>query len=256
MPRRTSYSAGTPCWVDLSTTDQEAAARFYGAVLGWTVREQPGGMYAFFEHDGEVAAGLAALTPEQAAAGMPPSWSMYVRVDDADAAAARAAELGGTVRTPPFDVPEAGRMAVVADTQGAIFLLWQPARFEGAAVVNEVGAWVWNDLQTPDPAAAAAFYGDLFGWDVAEVPGSDGQYSSVAHEGRTVGGIMPSPPGMEHPFWSTYVGVTSVDDTLGAVEAAGGRPIAGPMEVPAGKFAVVADPTGAVFALFEGDYDD
>ena len=256
MGRRTSYTAGTPCWVDLSTTDLEAAARFYGAVLGWTVRDQPGGMYAFFERDGEVVAGLAALSPEQAAAGMPPSWSMYVRVDDPDAAAARAAELGGTVRTPAFDIPEAGRMAVVADPQGAIFLLWKPAPFEGAAIVNEVGAWVWSDVQTSDPAAAAEFYGALFGWEVAEVPGSGGQYSSIAHEGRAIGGVMPAPPGVEHPFWSTYFGVDSVDATLERVEAAGGRRVAGPLDVPAGRFAAAGDPTGAVFSLSEGRFDD
>jgi predicted enzyme related to lactoylglutathione lyase len=256
MGRRTSYSAGTPCWVDLSTTDLEGAARFYGAVLGWTVREGPGGMYRFFERDGDVVAGLAELTPQQAAAGMPPSWSMYVCVDDADAAAARAVELGGTVRTPPFDIPDAGRMAAIADPQGAILLLWTPAPFAGAAVVNEVGAWAWNDVQTTDVAGASAFYGAMFGWKVAEVPGSGGQYHGVAHESRRIAGVMPAPPGVEHPFWATYFGVASLDATLEQVEAGGGRRLFGPVEVPAGRFAAVADPAGAAFSLIEGQYDD
>lgn len=254
MGRRTTYSAGTPCWVDLATTDVESAGRFYGAVFGWTVREQPG--YSFFERDGEVVAGLAALTPEQTAGGMPPSWSMYVRADDPDALAARVVELGGTVRTPPFDIPDAGRMAVIADPEGAIFLLWRPAPFEGAAVVNDVGAWSWNDLQSTDVAGATAFYGALFGWEITEVPGSDGQYFGVAHEGRTIAGVMPAPPGAQHPFWTTYVGVDAVDAALERVAAAGGRTLAGPIDVPAGRFAAVVDPAGAVISFFEGGYDD
>jgi predicted enzyme related to lactoylglutathione lyase len=254
MGERTAYTDGTPCWVDLATTDLEAAGRFYGAVFGWTVREQPN--YSFFERDGAVVAGLAPLTPDQAAAGMPPSWSMYVHAGDLDALAARAAELGGTVRTPPFDIPEAGRMAVIADPQGAIFLLWKPAPFAGAAVVNEVGAWSWSDLQTTDVAGATAFYGGLFGWEITEIPGSGGQYFGVAHEGRSIGGVMPAPPGVEHPYWATYIGVASVDLALEQVAAAGGRTLAGPIAVPAGRFAAVADPTGAVISLVDGEFDD
>jgi predicted enzyme related to lactoylglutathione lyase len=256
MGRRTTYSAGTPCWVDLSTTDLEAAARFYGAVLGWKVREQPSGAYSFFERDGDVVAGLAQLSPEQAAAGMPPAWSMYVKADDPDALAARVIELGGTVRTAAFDVPEAGRMAVVADPQGAIFLLWKPAPFEGAEVVNGVGAWAWNDVQTPDPAAAADFYRALLGWEIAEVPGSGGQYWSIIHEGRAIGGVMAAPPGVDRPFWASYFGVDSVAAALEHAEAAGGKRLAGPIDVPTGRFAAVTDATGAVFSVLEGTYDD
>ena len=255
MGRRTTYSEGTPCWVDLSTTDVEAAARFYGTVLGWTVRDQPGGAYGFFERDGEVVAGLAPLSPEQAAAGMPPSWSMYVKADDPNAVAARVTELGGTVRTPAFDVPEAGRMVVVADPQGAVFLLWKPAPFEGAAVVNGVGAWAWNDLQTPDVQPAAEFYRALFGWEIAEIPGSGGQYWSVRHEGRAIAGLMPAPPGVEHPFWTSYFGVESIGAALEHAQAAGGQRLAGPIEVPAGRFAAARDPQGAIFSLIEGEYD-
>jgi predicted enzyme related to lactoylglutathione lyase len=255
MGRRTTYTPGTPCWVDLSTSDLDGARAFYGAVFGWTVRHQPGGMYAFFERDGDVVAGLAEMSADQQAAGMPPVWSMYVRADDPDAIAARAAELGGTVRAPAFDVPEAGRMAVVADPQGAILLAWKPNPFEGAPLVNEPGAWAWSDLQTPDPAAAQAFYAPLFGWDVAEVPGSDGLYFSLSNDGRRFGGIMRAPQ-VQQPFWTTYFGVASLDDVLATIEASGGHKVAGPMQVPGGRFAAATDPQGATFSLVEGDFDD
>jgi predicted enzyme related to lactoylglutathione lyase len=147
-------------------------------------------------------------------------------------------------------------MAIVADPQGAGFVLWQPAPFPGAAIVNEPGAWAWNDLQCNDPAAAAPFYVGLFGWSVAEVPGSGGVYHGVVNAGRRIGGIMRSPAPVEHPFWMTYFGAADVDADLARVKSAGGRQIVAPTAVPAGRFAVVADPAGAVFALVDGEFDD
>jgi predicted enzyme related to lactoylglutathione lyase len=254
MPRRTSYQPGTFCWVDLSTTDLDAAKRFYGELFGWDTRDQP--MYAFFDLDGAVVAGLAELQPQQAQAGMPPSWSTYVCVADADAAAARARELGASVTAEPFDIPEAGRMGVIADPQGAILLVWQPAPFEGAEVVNEDGAWSWSDLQTPDPAVAAQFYAQLFGWQITPIAESGGMYSTIAAGERTIGGIMRAGDGAANPFWTTYIGVPSADAVVEQAQGSGGRLVFGPMDVPAGRFALVADPQGAVFGVVQGAYDD
>lgn len=256
MGRRTTYTPGTPCWVDLTTTDAEDAKRFYGAVFGWTAREEAALDYTFFELDGAAAAGMQALTDEQREQGMPPSWSMYVRTDDADATVARATGLGATVVAAPFDVPGAGRMAALADPQGGVVLLWQPVEFAGAAVVNEVGAWAWDDLQTTDPEGAAPFYEALFGWTTAEVPGSDGIYRSIAHEGRNIGGIMRAQREIAQPYWTVYFGVADVDEALERSTAAGGRTLVEPMAVPSGRFAVALDPQGAVFCLVDGEFDD
>jgi predicted enzyme related to lactoylglutathione lyase len=256
MGRRTTYTPGTPCWVDLTTTDPDDAKRFYGAVFGWTVREAPAINYTFFEHEGATVAGLQALMDEQREQGMPPSWSMYVRTDDADASVARAAELGATVMSEPFEIPGAGRMGVVADPQGGVVLLWEPGEFAGAAVVNEVGAWAWDDLQTTDPEGAAPFYEALFGWASAEVPGSDGIYRSIAHEGRNIGGIMRAQREIAQPYWTVYFGVADVDAALARVVAEGGRKLVEPMAVPSGRFAVALDPQGAVFCLVDGEFDD
>jgi uncharacterized protein len=256
MGRRTDYTPGTPCWVDLTTTDVEAAKRFYGAVLGWTVREAPAIDYTFFENDGATVAGLQTLMDEQREQGMPPSWSMYVHTDDADATVARAAQLGATVMSEPFAIPGAGRMGVVADPQGGVILLWEPAEFAGAAMVNEVGAWAWDDLQTTDPEGAAPFYEALFGWATAEVPGSAGVYRSIAHEGRTIGGIMRAQRAIAQPYWTVYFGVADVDAALARVAAEGGRTLMEPMAVPSGRFAVAMDPQGAVFCFVDGEFDD
>jgi predicted enzyme related to lactoylglutathione lyase len=256
MGRRTTYSAGTPNWVDLTTSDLAGAQAFYGAVFGWKTREVMPGFYSYFvDHDGAIVAGLAELNETQIARGMPPSWSMYVSVDDIDASTARAAELGGTVVFGPEPIEGTGELAAVADPQGAIVLLWEAAPFAGAEVVNGPGLWSWNDLQTPDAEAAAPFYAELFGWEITPIPESGGLYSSIAIDGRPVGGIMRSTQAPQ-PFWAVYFGVADVDDALEAVAGAGGTTLVEPITVPSGRFAVALDPQGALVCVVDGDFDD
>jgi uncharacterized protein len=255
MAQRSSYDAGTFCWVDLSTVDVGASVDFYRRVFGWTADGHEGTGYVIFQKDGVAVAGLMEINEEQRAGGVPPFWNTYVTVQDADATAARVTELGGAVHVPPFDIETTGRTAVVADPQGAVFMLWQPRDFAGAALVNTEGAWAWSDLQTSDVDGAIAFYPELFGWQIAEVPGSGGQYFSISSRGRAIGGVMPAGAGTPRPYWAVYFGVHSAGAALEHAEAAGGERLAGPIDVPAGRFAFASDPLGAVFAVFEGDFD-
>jgi predicted enzyme related to lactoylglutathione lyase len=254
MGTRESYANGTFCWVDLATTDTEAAKAFYGALFGWSLQEVP--QYGFFRRGDAVVAGLAELQPAQRDAGVPPSWSSYVRVEEADAVCARAEQLGGAVRAAPFEIPQAGRMAVLADPQGAVFLLREPGKFPGAELVNTPGSFTWNDLQTTDPEAAAGFYRDLFGWEIAATEGAGGAYFTIRNRGRMNGGLMRSPQEGVPPFWMAYFGVESLDGAMEQTRQAGGAVLAGPIEVPAGRFAALRDPQGAVFSVMEGEYDD
>ena len=256
MGQRASYEPGNFCWVDLATTDVAAARDFYAEVFGWSDDGHPETGYTIFRKDGAAVAGLMPQSEEQARHGVGPAWTTYVCVQNADAAAARAAELGGSIGVPAFDLEATGRMAVVADPQGAVFALWQPGDFQGAELVNEVGAWAWNDVQTTDVDGAATFYRELFGWDIAEVPGSGGRYFSISHGGRTIGGVMPAPPGVDRPSWSVYFGVDSAGAALERAEAAGGQRLVAPIDVPAGRFAVASDPLGAAFAVVDGDFDE
>jgi hypothetical protein len=148
----------------------------------------------------------------------------------------------------PFDVLDVGRMAVIADPAGAAFCIWEPRAHIGASVVNAPGALTWNDLITPDPDAAAQFYGALFGWTFVEIPNSGG-YRAIQNDGRSNGGMM-SREGMP-PAWIPYFGHADLDGLLARVGA-----LSGPVAVPSGRFAVFADPQGAVFAALTGDYDD
>jgi predicted enzyme related to lactoylglutathione lyase len=254
MGERTSYTPGTFNWVDLNTDDQEGAKAFYGALLKWQYEDIPigeGMVYSMAKIDGHSVAALGPLQGE----GMPPHWNCYVSVEDADASAARAAELGATLLAEPFDVFEAGRMAAFADPQGAVLSVWQAKDNIGAGLVNAPGALSWNDLITPDVEASAAFYSALFGWEISEVEGSQGQYWSIVNAGRPNGGLMPMPPG-GHPAWNLYFACEDVDATVAQAGELGARTIMPATDVPnGGRFAILGDPSNAVFSVVSGAMD-
>ena len=164
---RETYPPGVPCWVDTSQEDPGAAAAFYGGLLGWeftdVTPEGAPGRYLVGRKDGKDVAAIS--SPPEASDRPPAMWNTYVRVENADATADRAAAAGGAIVIDPFDIPEAGRMAVLADPEGAVFSVWQAKGFAGAQLVNEAGTWNFSDLVTGDAAAAERFYWELFGWE-------------------------------------------------------------------------------------------
>jgi uncharacterized protein len=201
--------------------------------------------------DGHSVAALGGLQGE----GVPPHWNCYVTVDDADASAARASELGATLLAEPFDVFDAGRMAAFQDPHGAVLSVWQPKENIGAGLVNAPGALSWNDLLSPDVEASATFYRALFHWEISEVEGSEGQYWSILNQGRQNGGILPLPPGA-HPAWNLYFGTEDTDATTARTGELGGATVMGPIQVPNGsRFAILRDPSNAVFSVASGPYD-
>jgi predicted enzyme related to lactoylglutathione lyase len=246
MGTRTSYTPGTFCWVDLVADDPAAAKAFYAGLFGWTY-EGPDD-YAVAQLDG---AAVAAIGPKPDPAG-PPHWNCYVSVEDATTTATRARELGATILVEPTDVGDSGRLAIFGDPQGAILSLWQPGEQFGAAVVNGPGLLSWNDLLTPDPAASAAFYTELFGWTITEI--APGRYWSIANGDAKNGGMMPTPPG-GHPAWNLYFGTEDTATAIARATELGGTVVIGPMEVPGGKFAIIRDPQNAVFSVLDGQYD-
>ena len=260
MGARTEHAPGTLSWVDLATTDPGGAKRFYADLFGWSFDDQDAGggaVYTMCRLGDDHVAALSAQREDEREQGIPPHWNNYVTVEDADASAARADELGGAVLVEPFDVLTAGRMAVVADPTGAVLCLWTARESIGATRVNEPGCLTWNDCMTTDPAAARTFYESLFGWSYEQMAGgADVEYWVCRNGERTNGGLLKSPaPGMPS-FWYPYFAVESVDDARARIETGGGRVSAGPREVPAGRFVVAADPQGATFAVFEGEFDD
>jgi predicted enzyme related to lactoylglutathione lyase len=263
MSERTSYTPGTPCWVDLAAADIEASAAFYKDLLGWDVPERENsaemGGYRRAESDGADVAGMMPLM----AAGQPPAWNTYVAVEDADATAALVTENGGTAIAPPMDVMDLGKMAVFSDPTGAVFGIWQPGTFVGAAKVNEPGALAWNELNTRDTGAAKAFYGAVFGWSFRDQEmkrdagehGPDVYTEWLLNEGdeESIGGMLDISglmPDQIPANWLSYFAVEDTDAAVAKIEAAGGRVGYGPVDIPAGRFAVAMEPdNGATFAV-------
>lgn len=258
MGERTGYAPGTFCWTDLATTDQPAAKAFYGELFGWEAEDMPVEQDVFYSMqrvDGLSVAAIAPMPQQQRDAGAPPAWQSYVSVQDADASAERAKELGGAVHAAPFDVMEAGRMAIIQDPQGAYFMVWQPNQQFGAALVNAPGAIVWNELATSDLDGASAFYSGLFGWRTAQFEMSPMPYLSIKNGDANNGGIRELAPPGTPPHWLVYFGVEDIDASLAKLEALGGTTIVGAQDIQIAKIAVVQDPQGAVFALYSGQLE-
>jgi predicted enzyme related to lactoylglutathione lyase len=258
MGERTRYEPGTFCLVGLATSDPAPATSFYASLFGWDSEELSAGevgSYTVLRRDGKEVAILYRQTPEARAAGAPPHWTSYISVEDADTAAARAGELGGAaVFREPFDVLDAGRVAAVRDPTGAIVSLWQPRSLVGAALVNDVGAWCWNELETTDVERAKAFFGELLGW---EYETDERGYASIKNAGTLNGGMReqtdrePETP----PNWLPYFTVENVDGAVRQAEQVGGRRLEPTTEIHVGRFAVITDPQGAALAVFEGETD-
>ena len=258
MSEFTSHTPGTFCWPELSTTDQTAAVAFYRALFGWDVNEQPIGpteMYSMFQMRGMEVGAAYNMRPEERQHGAPPHWNSYVTVKNVDEAVKKAEGLGAKVFAPPFDVMDAGRMAILQDPTGAMFQVWQANKHIGAKILSEPGALCWTELTTTDTKAAEAFYVGLFGWTPKHSPaGAPMEYTEFSVSGTPGVGMMPKPaqmPAHIPSFWMPYFQVTSVDVSASKAKELGGSLVVGPQDIPdAGRFAVISDPQGAVFAIF------
>jgi hypothetical protein len=259
MGERTQYTPGTFSWADLTTTDQEAGKLFYAGLFGWDYEDSPVGdgvYYSMATLDGKHVAAISAQPQQQRDAGAPPAWNSYVTVQDADAALARAEQLGGIVHAPAFDVMEAGRMGVVQDPQGAYFLVWQPNQHIGAAVVNVPGALCWNELGSPDLDGSASFYGDLLGWTTSPMEGADPPYLVIQNaDGHSNGGIRPPAPPGTPPFWLVYFATADIGASLANATELGGHVLLHATDIGIAKIGLVQDPQGAVFALYDGQLE-
>jgi uncharacterized protein len=258
MPERTSHPPGTISWTDLETSDQEGAKAFYAGLLGWEYEDMEAGggaIYSMAKLNGRSAAAMSGQRAGDAEKGIPPHWNLYVTVEDLDATVGKVADAGGQVFAEPFDVFDAGRMAVIADPSGAALCLWQPGTNIGAEVVNEPGAMSWADLATTDAPAAQAFFTELLGWrfqQMSETP----PYWVIFNGERNQGGMTVPPPSVPSN-WFPYFVVDDIEVAGQTAQATGGTQFLGPIEVPGGgRFSLIMDPQGAPFGILQGEMDD
>jgi len=272
MSERDRYIPGVPCWADTSQLDPEAAVAFYRGLFGWDFEDvmpadAPGHYFTARLHGGDVAA--VASAPEGAGRAW---WNTYIWVESADDAAAKVREAGGSVLEEPFDVFDAGRMAICADPEGAPFSVWQAGRNRGAGVVNEPGSLNFNNLHTLDLEGAQAFYGAVFGWDLIGVrdgflawalpaygdfleertPGMRENMRSMGAPDRfeeVVASVAPIPADQPDtfPHWGVTFAVDDADDIAARADKLGGWVVVPPFDAPWVRMTIISDPQGATF---------
>jgi uncharacterized protein len=275
---RDGYPPGVPCWVDTGQPDPEAAVSFYGGLFGWEFEDRmppdtPGRYFVAQLRGRDVAA--VGSQPEQAPPT--PAWNTYVWVDSADETAAKVKDAGGSVLMEPFDVLDAGRMAVLADPSGAAFCVWQAGRHRGAQLVNEPGTWNFSELNTRDPDDAKAFYGAVFGWEAQTVELGDGGFTffrvpgygdylaqrdpdlrdRMAADGApegfedAVAWLVPMTsdqfPDEVPPHWSITFAVDDADAAAARAADLGGKVTVPPFDAPYVRMTLLSDPQGATF---------
>jgi len=256
MAEVTRHEPGQFCWPELATSDRPAAKAFYSSVFGWTADDRPAGpgvVYTMLKLHGLDVGAIYEQEKEEAARGVPPHWNVYVSVASADETAARARRLGGTILAEPFEVMDAGRMAVIQDPAGAVVCAWQGRRHGGARVVDEPGAMCWCELATTDPEKAGRFHAELFGWRLKP---SGGDYTEFQRGVQSIGGMMAITPewGDVPSHWLTYFAVGEVDGTASKAQKLGAQARLPPRDIPnVGRFAVLIDPQGAPFAIIRLD---
>ncbi|MFG2330948.1 VOC family protein [Streptomyces sp. NPDC048604] len=259
----TDFAPGSPCWLDLGAPDVPAAASFYGNVLDWEYEPMTGGGEdmegGMFRKDGKIVAGLGKLTEK----GARSAWMIYYSVADADATTEAVERAGGTVRVPPMDLEEWGRMAQYSDPLGGQFAVWQPGTSKGVDLVDAPGSLSWTELYTSDAAAAREFYGSVFGWQYSdmELPGGGGTYTLITPAGlpqeRMQGGLMELPKenlalAGGHPYWHPVFDVVDCDAAIAKVTENGGSVQMGPDDAEdVGRLAVCLDPSNADFVVLK-----
>lgn len=270
------YIPGVPCWTDTQQSDPAAGAEFYSGLFGWeceNIMPTESGSPYFVGRIDDKDAGAVGSVPDDAPADeeWQPVWNTYVWVEGADDAAAKTTELGGKVITAPFDVPQAGRMAVLADPDSAVFCVWEAGEHRGAGIVNQHGSVNFNDLNTRDIETAEAFYGALFGWEVLDVYGDRmwtlpgyGAHLDLLNPGTTQSmREMGAPEGFEHvvasltkipadqpdtpAHWGVTFAVDDADTAAARAQELGGEVLTEPYDAPWVRQTVLRDPQGAVF---------
>lgn len=250
------HEPGSFCWIELGATDQEAAKTFYTKLFGWTVNDfpmGPGQYYSMFGLEGRNVGAAYTLDPKNMP-GVTPNWALYISVKSADETAAKASASGGKVLGGPFDVMEFGRMAVLQDPTGAVFDVWEPKLHAGLGIAGVPGTICWADLSTPDQDAAKGFYEKVFGWKIAPGEHDSSGYLHIQNGEQFIGGVPPA----QHrgpdtpPHWQLYFWVENADAATALARELGAKVLMEPMTMEGvGRWSVVADPQGAVFALFQ-----
>ncbi len=258
MTGQMEYGPGSFAWADLAARELGVAKDFYVSLFDWTLEEVPmgcGAVYSIFRKGDKQVCGMYEMCPDMREGDHPSYWQSYVAVENTDETAKKAAELGARLIQEPYDVPEAGRMAVIRDPADAILSLWQLKEHEEVPMMNQPGAISWNELLTRDLERAASFYAALFGWTSVVKPSPAGGDYTVFQSGEEHrAGMLEIRPDMGDmsPCWVVYFGVENLDAALEKAKSLGGKGTFDPLDIPdVGRIGGIADPQGACFTAME-----
>jgi uncharacterized protein len=257
MAEVTRHFPGTFCWVELSTPDTLAASRFYSEMFGWRRSFMPmedGRFYTTLQLDGKDIGAFQEIYEENVQPDAATGWRLYIATDNVDKSVQKALALGGTLLSPPTDVSDVGRLAVMQDPTGAVFALWQARDHIGAEVINQFGALSWQELVTTDFETARDFYASLFGWQTQTRAAGAKTYTTfkVKKPAQEAGGIQPSNPTLTNnrSQWLAYFAVEDFEQSIRTAQRLGAKVKAGPNEMPnLGRCATLEDPQGALFSI-------
>jgi uncharacterized protein len=255
QPPSGEHHVGKVIWVELVTPNLTSAEHFYAGLFGWTFSEIHSRTtdYALAMLDGHPVCGIvqhAAPAEEH----RQPAWLTFIAVSDVDATKQLVVERGGRVLFAPHAYPQRGRQAVFADPQGAVFAALASTSGDPPDVLASPGEWIWSSLIAQDPGTDAAFYQNLFGYEVFDLPGDDGsEHLILSTEDYARASVNALPEaGRHHPHWLNFVRVLDTMQMTTTVTKLGGRVLVEPrVDRHGGKVAVVADPSGAPFGLLE-----
>lgn len=248
---------GRPVWYELMCKDPAAARRFYATLVGWRIDESPlpGSTmdYRMISADDGLVGGVFTLTDDMCQQGAMPCWLMYLGVDDVDASVGAITAAGGAALLQPFEIPNVGRIAMVADPQGAVFYVMRGHSDEVSTVCDpaKAGHGAWHELHAADGPQATAFYEAQMRWAKADAVdmGPMGLYQLFSIGGQALGGIMTDKQ-FPRAAWLVYFRVDGIERAALRITEAGGKVVHGPAEVPGGGWIVNGiDPEGAMFAL-------
>ena len=273
MPDRDGFIPGVPCWIDTSQPDPKAAAEFYGDLFGWELEDvmPPDAPVRYFmARIRGLDVGAVGSIPE--GAPQMATWNTYIWVDSADETAKKVSDAGGKALMEPFDIMDAGRMAVFTDPEGAMFMVWQADQNKGSQVVNEHGTNNFNNLNTRDLESAKAFYGAVFGWETLDLDGGNVMWALPGygdHLEELSPGLLKGMEEMGAPrgfadvvaginrisadqpdtpaHWGLTFAVDDADAIAAKAEELGGKVIMPAFDAPWVRMAVLEDPQGATF---------
>jgi hypothetical protein len=254
-----NHVPGAFCWAELATVNVKKTKAFYSELFGWKYEDQPAGEFGVYTMCLLAKKQLGAvyeLPPNLLKMGVPPHWMSYVAVESADQACAAIKKHGGTIQQGPFDVMEHGRMAICQDPTGAAFSIWQAKKHTGTQSAGENGTPGWFELATKGVEKAEKFYTAVFGWSVKKSSDYGMEYREITAKGAVsaMGGMMELTPqhGPVPPHWLVYFPVADCDGDAERAKSLGGKVYLPPMDIPkVGRFAVLADPAGATFAIIK-----